>query len=103
MMSNTSSFHQSHMQQSAVSGVAGCADHGGRPFKSYVQADKEKVQTGAQTKGWVQSRVANRDIPELNEVRETIVRTTGPCLRTSQKLDLTNELGSGTARTAWRI
>ena len=74
MLSNTSSFNQSHMQQSAVSGVAGGADHGGRPFKSYVQADKEKVQTGAQTKGWVQSRVANRDIPELNEVRETIVR-----------------------------
>jgi hypothetical protein len=73
-MSNTSSFHASHMQQSQTSMVPpGGAVHA-KPFRSYVQADKQKVQVGAQTKGWVQSRVQNRAIAELNEVRETIVR-----------------------------
>lgn len=73
-MSNTSSFHASHMQQSQGSmGPPGGAVHAA-PFRSYVQADKQKVMVGAGTKGWVQSRVENRAIAELNEVRETIVR-----------------------------
>lgn len=45
-----------------------------KPFRSYVQPDQQKVASGAKTKGWVQSRVRNKAIEELNEVRETIVR-----------------------------
>eukprot|EP01048_Picozoa_sp_COSAG05_P026047 COSAG05_NODE_6915_length_882_cov_0.715198_3_plen_70_part_01 len=67
-MSNTSSFHPSHMKMTGGSMVPpGGAVHD-KPFRSYVQPDQQKVASGAQTKGWVQSRVRNKAIEELNEV-----------------------------------
>jgi hypothetical protein len=79
--SNTSSFHPSHMMMTGGSmGPPGGAVHK-VPFKSYVQPESQKFAEGSSTKGWVQSRIRNRAIAELNEVRETIV------LMAFQKLD----------------
>ena len=73
-MSNTSSFHPSHMKMTGGSMVPpGGAVHD-KPFRSYVAGAKSSMTTGAQSKPWCDARVTNKPILELNEVRETIVR-----------------------------